>query len=284
MGATKLAEVEAQIQKFWSPLFTKELRENLLLGALVNKDYQGDLKNKGDTVKVSQILAPKGKLKTVGVDADTFETEPMITKQIEIKADKRATAAFEFEDLVEIQSQIDGESSDIRDSLRFSVDKQINDHLFSLVAPKTTPAPSHVVTGVTDFNASQLINLRKLGGIAKWLKNKPWWVLADPVYHADLLAAQTLTSSDHVDDRPVVAGEIPNRRFGLNILEDNSKTTDTALCFHPDFLHLVMQTEARFKISDQHANKRFGFIISVDLVFGAKLGIDGDKLHITVGT
>lgn len=280
---TTLTEVQDQIQKFWAPVFMKELRESLLLAALVNKDYQGDLKVKGDTVKVSQVLAPKGKLKTVGVDADTFESEPLTTKQIEIKADKRATAAFELEDLVEIQSQIDSESSDIRDSLRFSIDKQLNDHLYSLIAPQSSPI-NNVITGVTDFNASELINLRVLAGRNKWMKNKPWWVLADAVYHGDLLAAQTLTSSDHVGDQPVVAGEMPNRRFGFNILEDNSRPVDFALAFHPDFLHLVIQREPQFKISDLHSNKQFGFLLSVDMIFGAKLGIDGPALHIKVTT
>lgn len=41
MAVTDLAAITNQIQKVWSPLFTKELREQLLLGSLVNKDYQG---------------------------------------------------------------------------------------------------------------------------------------------------------------------------------------------------------------------------------------------------
>lgn len=278
MGATKLADVEAQIQKFWSPLFTKELRESTLLAGMVNKDYEGDLKKKGDTVKVSQILAPKGKLRNVGDNADVFSTEPLVTKQIEIKADKRATAAFEFEDLVEIQSQIGNEQSEIRDSMRFSIDKQINDYLYSLV----DPIAANKITGADPLLAADLIKARKQAGREKWLKNKPWWALHDPDYYGDLLDSQTLTSSDFVNDRPVVEGEVPNRRYGFNHLEDNSRDPKEALLFHPDFLHLVMQTEARFKVSDLHSNKQFGFVISVDIVFGAKLGIDGRNLHITI--
>lgn len=278
---TSLAEVEAQIQKFWSPLFVPELREQLLLGALVNKDYQGEITKKGDTVKVSQIIAPEGNLKTIGVDADTFEAESLQTKQIEIKADKRATAAFEFEDLVDIQSQIEGDSSPIREALLFSVNKQINDHLFTFVNPQTAPI-NNVISGVATMDADDIVASRVLGGQNKWMKNKPWWMLLDPVYHGDLLKAQTLTSSDYVDDRPVIAGEIPNRRHGFNILEDNSRSAKYGLAFHPDFLHLVMQTEARFKISDLHAQKKFGYLISVDLIFGAKLGIDGRELHIKI--
>lgn len=291
MAATNLSDVSDQIQEFWSPLFTKELRQKLLLGSLVDRKYQGDLKAMGDTVKVSQINAPDGALKTVGTDADTFSTETLSTTQIEIKADKRAVAAYEMEDLIQLQSQIGAQDSEIRASLLHAVEKQVNNHLYSLVAPSAA-TPDHTVTAVTDFNASQVSNLRKLGAQARWMRDRGWWILADPSYYNDMLNAQTLTSSDFVNGSPpVVGGQIVNQRFGWNILEDDSDgiqtlsaadSEDMALAFHPDFMHLVMQQEVRFKLSDLHSNKQFGFVLSVDLVFGAKLGIAGDVKHITV--
>jgi hypothetical protein len=269
-------EVANHIQKFWSPMFMKELRESLLLGGLINRDYQGELKAMGDTVKVSQVNAPAGALKTVGTDAEVFAADSLSTSQIEIKADKRAVAAYEMEDLVELQSQIQAGSSDIRESLMFAVMKQLNDYLYTLVAPTTT------VPLISDFNAGELVNLRKLAGQKLWNKQKPWYVLADPSYYADLLNSSTLTSSDFVSDQPVVGGQIIAKRHGFNILEDNSRPTDEALAFHPDFMHLVMQQEPRWKLSDLHPNKKFGFVLSVDMVFGAKIGIDGAEKHIRV--
>lgn len=281
MAVTKVADVSDQVQEFWAPMFMDELRESLMLGALVNRDYEGEIKMEGDTVYVSQINAPSGSLRTVGVDADTFDSEKLSTSRIAIEANKRATASYEFSDLVQIQSQIGAKDSDIRAGLLYAAEKQINDYLYGLVSPSTS-APDHVINSVTDFNAAQLVALRKLAGQAKWMRNKPWYCLVDPSYNADLLSAQTLTSSDYVPDAPVVGGQIANQRFGFNILEDNSKVTDTALAFHPDFMHLVMQSQPRFKVSDLHSNKQFGFVISVDMIFGAKLGIDGANKHITV--
>lgn len=281
MAITKVEDVSDQVQEFWAPMFMDELRESLMLGALVNRDYEGEIKAEGDTVYVSQINAPSSSLRTVGVDADTFDTNKLSTSRIAIEANKRAASAFEFSDLVQLQSQIGAKDSDIRAALLFDAMKQINDYLYSLVSPSTT-APDHTINGVSDFNAAQLVALRKLAGQAKWMKNKPWYCLVDPSYHADLLSAQTLTSSDYAPDAPVVGGQIANQRFGFNILEDNSKSVDTALAFHPDFMHLVMQTQPRFKVSDLHSNKQFGYVISVDMLFGAKLGIDGDVKHITV--
>lgn len=281
MSVTTLADVTNQIQKYWSPLFTKQLRESLLLGSLVDKKYDGEIKRQGDTVRVSQINAPSGELKTVGVDADSFSTQAISTSYVDIVADKRAIAAYEFQDLVELQSQISRENPEVMESLKYAMAKQINDYLYSLVNPSTS-APDHLINGVTDFNASQLSAARVLAAQAKWPQNPAWYALLDPQYYGDLLNAQTLTSSDYVSDQPVVGGVIGTRRFGFQIFEDNSRSADFALLFHPDFLHMVTQQEVQIKISDLHAQKKFGVVMSVDLVFGAKLGIDGNKKHIKV--
>lgn len=278
IGKTTLAEVQDQVQKFWSPMLTKELRESLLLGSLVNREYEGSIQEQGDTVRVSQIVSPNGELRTVGVDADSFETEQLATMKVDIKADKRAVAAFEFTQLSQLQSQIGSQESEIRDALRFAIERQINNHLYSVAV-----APSeHTMYGVTDMNSSKLLLARKAAGKAKWLRNKGWFALLDSSYYTDLLASGTMTSGDMVDDRPVVGGQISTPRYGFNILEDNSRAEDAGLIFHPDFMHLVMQSEISFKISDQHANKKFGFIISADIIFGAKLGIEGGKKCIAV--
>jgi len=289
MAQTDLAQVAAQVQTFWAPLFMKELREGLLLAALVNKEYDGVIKGKGSTVRVSQVNAPEGQIRTVGTDADTFDSAPLVTQYVDVVADKRFVASFEFEDLVQIQSQIGEQDSDIREALKFSMEKKINTYLYSLLSP-TTSSPDHLVTGVTDFNAVQLSSVRKLAAQAKWLKNKGWYGLLDPSYYTDLLNAQTITSTDYVPDSPVVGGQIATQRFGFNLLEDNSSglaansasSEDVALFFHPDFMHFVTQVEPTFKISDLHSNKKFGFVISVDLIGGAKLGIEGNKKHIVV--
>jgi hypothetical protein len=40
-----------------------------------------------------------------------------------------------------------------------------------------------------------------------------------------------------------------------------------------------MQLQPTIKVSDLHANKKFGYVISADVIFGAALGIAGSKKH-----
>lgn len=279
---TDLADVTNQIQKFWAPIFMKELRASLLLGSLVNKDYQGQIYKGGDTVRVSQINAPNGALLSVGTDADSFSTDILSTSYVDIKADKRAVAAYEFDDLVDLQSQIDKGNPEVLEALKYAMGKQINTYLYSLVAPSAS-SPQLSFTGVSDFDAAELSSCRKLAAQQLWLKTPGWYGMFDPSYYSDLLNAMTLTNNQYVGgDAPVVGGQVGTQRFGFNIYEDNSLPNQNAVLFHPDFLHLVMQSEVQIKVSDMHGWKKFGYVMSVDVVFGAVQGIAGNLKCIKV--
>jgi len=288
MSATLLSDVSNQVAKFWSPMFMDELMESTLLASLVNKQYQGDLKRGGDTVYVSQINRPNAELKTIGTDAESFSSSLLSTSRVAIQANKRITAAYELEDAIDLLSILDGQGEAIRKTLMEAAMIKLNEYLYSFVSPSTS-APNHLLSGVSDFNAAALNNVRTLAAQAKWKKDGGWWLLASPSYKTDLLNAATLTSSDYVQDTPVVGGQMVSQRFGFNILEDNSDAlvglygtsgTDHALAFHPDFLHLVMAKQPEFKISSLHSNKQHGYIISLDFVCGCAAGIDSDVKHV----
>jgi len=292
MSATLINELSDQIQKFWSPIFVPELKESALLPTLVSKDYSGEISQGGDTVYVSMVQSSKGERKTIGAGHEVFSSEKLKTQRIGIVADQVITASFELDNLISLQNQLGsatGESA-IRDALLKGIELQLNEYLYGLVAPSAS-APDHIANGVTDFNATQILAMRKLASQAKWPNDGQWYLLSDPSYYNDILNAATMTSGDFVGDQPVVGGRIAQRRFGFNILEDNSEAMklvspteavdDLALAFHPSFMYLVMQQQPTFKLSDLHANKQHGYLLSVSMVCGAKLGIEGAVKHMT---
>lgn len=288
MAITELADVNEQIKQFWSDLFMPELRESNPLLALVDKTYQGDLQRSGDTVYVSQVVKAVGETKVIGAAGDSeFTPEKLVTNRIAIKADRRFVASYEFEDLVDLQSQITAERSEIRESLLDSINTQINNYLYGLVAPVAAQA----LVGVATMDAATLKSIRVIAGKQKWFKQPGWYGLLSPDYYGDIMDETKLTSSDFVADQPVVGGEIVTRRYGFNIIEDNSDGlaslsptpgNPAAIFFHPAYCHMVTQMQARFKVSDLHSNNKFGYVISVDMIGGAALGIEGDKLHVSV--
>lgn len=291
MSATLITEVSDQIQKFWSPLFVPELKESAILPNLINTTYTSDLKQQGDTVYVSMVEAATGERKTIDSSGahTVIGSEKLTTQRVGIVADQVVSASFELDSLIDLQSQLGSASgqSAIRNALMKGVELQINKYLYSLIVPSTS-SPDHSINGVTDFNFTQLQAARKLASQAKWAKDKGWYLLLDPSYMNDFLTDQKNTSSDYVGaDLPLVGGMKPFVRSGFQIIEDNSDAMnqlsptlaaeDFGVAFHPDFLYMVAQSQPTFKLSDLHANKQRGYLLTVDMVIGAKLGIQGNK-------
>jgi hypothetical protein len=288
MAETNLGDVQNQVKKYWSEIFMPELRESHPLISLVDKTYSGEIKEAGNEVRVSQIVKATGEtIEITGVAADNkFTPEKLVTRYVDIKADRRFVSSYKFHDLISLQTQIKAERSDIRESLLEGISTQMNNYLYSLVAP----AAGQALTGVANMDATVLKNIRVIAGKKKWPKDAMFGLLS-PDYYGDLMNETTLTSTDYVADQPRVGGEIVSRRYGFNIIEDNSDGLNSlalnpagpsAIFFHPAYCHMVTQMQPRFKISDLHANEEFGYLISVDVIGGAKLGIEGADMHVSV--
>lgn len=288
---TRMADIADQVKKYWGPIGINKLKQDSLLPSLISKDYEGTLQNEGDTVYVSEINVPTATIKTTGAGEDSFESSKVSATRVEIKANQTITAAYEFQSLTQIESQIKMENSAIRESLVQALEIKLNEYLYSLVSPSLS-APDHSVNGVSDFNATQLAAVRMLAAKARWAKDGGWFGLLDPSYYSDILNAQTMVSSDYAPDQAIVNGQVATKRFGFNLFEDNSDAivglspakagADVGLFFHKDFMHLVMPQTITFKISDLHANKQHGYLLSAHMVCGAALGCNGAKKHILV--
>lgn len=287
MGKTTVKDLEEQVQKYWSSLLLDELKEDSIIVNLLNKQYENAISKGGDEVYVTQIIRPQGATKTIGVgDYDTYSSEKLTTKRIGIKADKIFEAGFELDSLIDLQTQIQMESSPIRNALKEAIDIQINNYVYSQISC------TNYQGSVTDFNATQVSAAKKYAGQKKWRKGPDWYLLADSSFHSDLINSQTLVSQDYVNDMPIIGGQMMNKRMGFGIFEDNSDglisliaklsgtdSEDVALAFHRDFMHLVLQTELSFKLSDLHANKQRGYLLTAEIIGGCKQGHDHNDLH-----
>lgn len=276
MSQTALADVQNQIIKYWAPLYTNLLRERHLLGALVNKAYFGEIKDMGDTVKVSQVDDPDGELLTAGVDADQFNPEKATTQYVDVTANKRAVVSYQFESLVKLQSQL--ASVDFQNKFVYGIEKQINTYLYSLVSPSLS-APDHDYAD-SSIGLAEMAKYARLASEAKWPDPERWFALFSPQYWETINTNTTFGSRDFVDIQPVVSGVRARKISGINCYEDNSRTGKYGIIFHPDFLYFVMQQAMQMKVSDLHGNKQFAYVISGDVVFGAKLGLEGALKHI----
>lgn len=287
MSVTLLSDLSEQVNKFWSPTWKGELLETNIMAGLIDKSYTGEIRQGGDTVYSSQVSRPTASIaSTSSAEAAYFATEKLSTSRIAIVADQVISAAYEFSSLVQLQTELEKNDSLIRANLLQAMSIKLNNLIYSKVN-----ASSPYGT-VTDFNASQLAKLKKFAGQKKWMKNKPFYVVADPSYYSDLIQSQTVVSNDFVSDQSVPSGILAQQRYGFMIYEDNSDgllsviaaeggtdTEDVAVAFHPDFLHLVTQQQPVFEIASLASNKQFGYLLVASMVCGVKEGHDFADLH-----
>ena len=265
-------EVKAQnlVQEFWSPIFDKELRENTLWVGLFNDpNYTMEKVKGGEKFNISRITKPTSTIRTIGTDADTFDTNILSSEQVELAVTKRCVSAYEFSDLGVLMSQLEQQDSEIREALLADVREQANEFIKGLISPSTS-APAHVITSVTDFSNAQLSAIRKLAAQAKWRSSgQPWFLMADPSYYSDLLDDTTLSNANTmgIGKSPILEGMFDYKRYGFNIAEDDSLSEDTAFAVLGNALKTIIGTP-RFKISDLHGQSKFGYKMSVDFPLG----------------
>jgi len=276
MTATTISDVTNQIQTYWAPLFAKELRESTLWLNFIKYHYEfapsvngtkAPIKG-GNTLKISTITAPVSTSRTIGTDADSFDTNKLSMTQTNLVVDKRAVSAVEFDDLSVIMSQLEDQDSEIRQAMLFDIRRQVNVAIKAIINPSAS-APDHVINGVTDFNFAQLAAVRLLESQAKWTDSgEQISLIIDPSYTSDLIDETLISSNDYNGgDTPVASGAFRAPNLGMNVYEDNSLSTDYGYALIPSWAIGAFGVP-EFKISDLHAQKRFGYVMSVDQVFG----------------
>lgn len=300
MSVTTPASNPDQVRQIWSNLFTEEFREMHPLVQLIDKTYRGEFGQGNDTVRISEYLAGEGELLNIdtvndaNMEACEFNPEPVSTRFVDLKIEKRAVSSREFCDLTEMLSQIKSTDPKLRETMAFEVSRKINDYLYGKVVTSSS-SPDHVLESTATFDAGVLTTLGQLADDANW-PERDRWVLVDSVYHKDLLDAQTLVSTDSSGntDLPVIGGRFVQQRFGWNIVLDNSRGLRTlntvsgnagvALAFNPEFMHWADLGGAQFKDSDQHSTRKFGHIMSTHVDIGAQISNGGDEKNILIKT
>ncbi len=261
-------ELQNLIPTVWSSQMYDELRQSLMLGSFFDRDYEGEIRSMGDTVKVNQINAATGELLEFGVDNTLdINSEALAITQKEVKADRLATASYLVEDLAQLQSM--EFQADARESLVFAVQKQIETYIESLIVPDLTHQVAPTVA--SDLNVGDVANMRRLLSKAK-VPVAGRTLFLDVDYHSDIIQKSTFASSDFVPaGSPTATGEFSSPIYGFSVREHNGLAADVGYAAHPSAMAHVMQKELTIKLSDMHPAGKRGWLLTAEIFFGAAL-------------
>lgn len=281
LGDTVLADVSEQIKKYWAPMTQSQLVQTNKLVNVINRDYEGSIAQEGDTVYVSMIKPMVASLKTIGTDADTYSPSKIQTVRTAIVCDKVVEASVRVGSLVELQSQIQSGSAQLRETMVQAMSDALNAYLYTFIKSSVSNGTTGV-TGCAAFTKAELRLARVYAGQKKW-RTGNWFGFMDPSYWGDMNIDDTLAKSNFVSETPISAPSEFRNLLGFNLTEDNCLSTDQALFFHRDWLYFVMQQGANWKVSDLHAQEKRGIHLSCEMVVGAKKNVFyGDDLHFPV--
>jgi hypothetical protein len=281
MAVNGVSENAAIIPEIWSADWYPELRANLPMANFFDKtpEHIGELRF-GDILHMSQFAKATGE--TLTDDKQNFTTEEATISDKTITINKRAHAGFEFSDLAQLQSKSFENAA--REALMYSIAKQVEDAVTSAISPSAS-APVHVIQTASAgvLAAADVLNMRNLLSIQS-VPNTERALFLAPSFYGDLLGASTFISNDNVNKGAVASANFSYPLYGFDVVEGQNIASDTGYAVHRSAIYLIMQQGLRLKVSDQHPNKKYGYIMTADLVFGVSQFDDERSVKITASS
>lgn len=299
MAVTDITTLTNQINKIWShqwkgslvqgpspivPVLSREFTDN------VGQPTQ--IMQMGDTVYVSRLDNLSGSDKsTSDPDFNEMQAEELSLSRVAVTANRMASSTIEIQNLAKLQTELDANDTQIRDAMFAAVQRKIAQQCYGLVSPSAS-APDHDISS-SDFNAATLSSVKILADRSYWPDGQQdRWLFVDPQFHQDIVDDTTLAGADYgASDVPIIQGRLSLPRMGFNILMDNTIgsptgpagiTDDYGLAFTREWAYLVLQQQPEFRIHDRGAAGKRTYYLDLTVVYGVKLGHQGDIRHIRI--
>lgn len=266
-AATTTTTASAIIPEQWSAKFFEVLTARLIFIDSVDREYEGDIKDLGDTVNISSI----GEFSEADiVDEDgTTDAEAVNISGQQLVINKRATKDFIVTKRAQLQS-LDFMNK-ARDMAMFSVKKKMESQIVSIIIPSAS-TPDHQIaydTGTT-LALADILEGKELLDTANVAEDSR--VLGTgPAQYNDLFNISGFTSRDFVPaGSPLSSGaiEVPVAGF---MVKWTSLLSGTTYLYHPSFLNMAVQKDVSIMEYDLGVLGERQTRINVDSLFGIKL-------------
>ena len=268
------------IPELWSAAVKMPYEKALVFGqpTVANRDYEGTIKQQGDTVNVTTISDPTIKTYDKGSD---IEIEDVSDANIKLVIDRGDYFAFRVNDLDRVQAAGDFQSPATQRAgfgLKDKVDKFIASQFDKTAAnggPKSALGTLKVINGVggNTPGTGQLTAYDVLVKLANALnkENTPTdgrYVIIDPDFLAALQHDPRFSRVDASGTSETLRNGIVGRALGFDVLISNNTTGGLAYAGIPGALSFANQLTEVEALREQ---KRFADVVRGLNVYGAKI-------------
>jgi len=256
------------IPEIWSPLTKDAVESNLTMARLVLRDYEGDIKSKGDTVRVTDISNLSTGDKAASTDVD-FET--ITEDQLSISIDKHKYAAFKLEDIVAVQSSVDLMNK-YTGKVGYALAKQVDTDLLGLYTglSQSVGADGTAISKANFLSAIQYLDLAD----APETDRSGVFNSGDK---ADFLNVDNFVRYDSHGiggkQNPTISGQFGELYgvriyFSTNVTTTGSPAGNHNLVFHKEAFALAMQRDIR--IQAQYSLPALADQVVGDVLYGVR--------------
>ena len=213
----------AFIPQVWSQKLNTMLEKNCVMLQCVNRNYEGEIKNQGDTVK---IISPAD-VTISTVSAESLEYSELTPAAQDLVIDQKKYFAFKINDVAQAQANtsiMDAHLEkakkaieEVQDSFLLGMHTAVDSG--NIVASDASPITLSKTTIYADFVslALKLKNADALSG------NKTPWVVINPLIESYLLQSPEFIGAHNVADETLREGAI-GRIAGMDVLVSTNLT------------------------------------------------------------
>lgn len=272
------ADIQLLVRKAWSPSLEAALMQKTPLRTigLYNNSRQGEVPVGGDAVKISQVIdtGELAELRTIGVDADSFTSRKLSTRQVTLQIDKVVQDAVEWDKYVDMQTILNP-SAEAIEKITNTIARRVESYIRSFINPTTA------YTSISALDVAELLKGRTQASKDYWPTQDRKWLIVDPDYYEDLLGEEKYINLDYgAGENTVSQGLIAKEVSGWTVVEDNSQTSKYALGLHGNWLYYA-EGAMDVQYYDLLSQKQKVKGVMVDMPLGAVLSNNGAALHYT---
>lgn len=259
-------EVSVLVPEIWSQKFYDVLLANLPWNSLISRDWEGEIQNLGDTVKISTI--PEfGEAEIIAEDQAADADAVTVTQQL-LVINNRVVKDFIITNKAMMQSV--PFVSQLRDLAIHSIMKKIDNLIIAAIVPNAS-APDHSIAydSGTTLALADMLEAKELLDDQDVPMSDRHLVVGSAQLN-DIFNITGFTSSDFITSgAPLVTGELPPALLGFA----PSFTTlvgNTSFFFHRSFMTIANQRGMNTEEFDLGVEGKRAFRVNNDTLFGLK--------------
>lgn len=220
---TSTAHYSAFIPEIWSQKLNSLLHKNCVMLQCVNRNYEGEIKNQGDTVKI--ITPAAVSISTVSDSAITYSE--LAPTESDLLIDQKKFFAFKVGDIAQAQANqsiMDAHLQSAKNAIEEVQDAYLLAQHTNVDAGNVVGTEASPIALNTDTIYSNFVQLAlKLKNANALNNNQKPWVVINPVIESYLLRSSEFISAYNVADSTLREGSI-GRIAGMDVLVSTNLT------------------------------------------------------------